>query len=113
MRWHSRITSFKPYEYIDEMISGPFKKWKHLHKFHDINGKQKTTTMTEVIDEVEFELLLTIDFTLMVGGSYLTIMRLCCMLFYSDRLNFSIGIVVLLLALSIFILSNRLHSILK
>jgi ligand-binding SRPBCC domain-containing protein len=58
MRWHSRITSFKPYEYIDEMISGPFKKWKHLHKFVNNDAKQKTiaTIMTEVKDEIEFEL---------------------------------------------------------
>lgn len=56
MSWHSKITFFKPFEYIDEMISGPFKKWKHLHRFHDINGNQKTTAMTEVIDEIEFEL---------------------------------------------------------
>ena len=33
------------------MLAGPFKKWRHLHKFHDIDGKQ-----TEVVDEIEFEL---------------------------------------------------------
>jgi ligand-binding SRPBCC domain-containing protein len=49
--WHSKITFLKPYEYIDEMLAGPFKKWRHLHKFHDIDGKQ-----TEVVDEIEFEL---------------------------------------------------------
>ena len=49
--WHSKITFLKPYEYIDEMLAGPFKKWRHLHKFHDIYGKQ-----TEVVDEIEFEL---------------------------------------------------------
>jgi ligand-binding SRPBCC domain-containing protein len=27
--WHSRITSLKPYEYVDEMLKGPFKKWRH------------------------------------------------------------------------------------
>ena len=52
MTWHSRITSLKPYEYIDEMFAGPFKKWRHLHKFNDIDGKEKT----EIIDEIEFEL---------------------------------------------------------
>lgn len=30
MTWHSRITFLKPYEYIDEMFAGPFKKWRHL-----------------------------------------------------------------------------------
>jgi ligand-binding SRPBCC domain-containing protein len=49
--WHSKITFLKPYEYIDEMLAGPFKKWRHLHKFHDIDRKQ-----TEVVDEIEFEL---------------------------------------------------------
>ena len=49
--WHSKITFLKRYEYIDEMLCGPFKKWKHLHKFHNVDGKQ-----TEVIDEIEFEL---------------------------------------------------------
>ena len=49
--WHSRVTSLKLYEYVDEMLKGPFKKWRHLHRFHDINQKQ-----TQVIDEVDFEL---------------------------------------------------------
>jgi ligand-binding SRPBCC domain-containing protein len=50
--WHSVISFLKPYEYIDEMLCGPFKKWKHLHRFYyDVNFKQ-----TQVIDEVEFEL---------------------------------------------------------
>ena len=51
MTWHSRITYLKLYEYVDEMLKGPFKKWRHLHRFHDINQKQ-----TQVIDEVDFEL---------------------------------------------------------
>jgi ligand-binding SRPBCC domain-containing protein len=33
------------------MLSGPFKKWRHLHRFGSIEGKQ-----TEIIDEVDFEL---------------------------------------------------------
>ena len=33
------------------MLAGPFKKWRHSHKFHDIDGKQ-----TETVDEIEFEL---------------------------------------------------------
>ena len=49
--WHSKVTFLKPYEYIDEMLAGPFKKWIHSHKFHDIDGKQ-----TEIVDEIEFEL---------------------------------------------------------
>jgi ligand-binding SRPBCC domain-containing protein len=23
------------------MLTGPFKKWRHLHKFQNINGKQR------------------------------------------------------------------------
>jgi ligand-binding SRPBCC domain-containing protein len=54
-RWHSVIKSIKPYQYLDEMLAGPLKKWRHLHKFNDINinNNQK---QTEVIDEVDFEL---------------------------------------------------------
>ena len=49
--WHSRITVLKPYEYVDEMISGRFKLWKHTHTFLDSkDGK------TEVIDEIDFAL---------------------------------------------------------
>lgn len=50
-RWHSKITLFKPYEYIDEMLEGPFKRWKHRHIFYDHDGKQTT-----ILDEIEFEL---------------------------------------------------------
>jgi ligand-binding SRPBCC domain-containing protein len=50
--WHSRITLVRPYEYVDEMLSGPFKRWKHLHKFrYDVQLNQ-----TEIADEVEFQL---------------------------------------------------------
>jgi ligand-binding SRPBCC domain-containing protein len=50
--WHSVITSIRPYEYVDIMLSGPFKRWRHVHKYYfDIEQNQ-----TEVVDEVEFEL---------------------------------------------------------
>ncbi len=49
--WHSKITLFQQYEYIDEMLEGPFMKWKHIHKFKRINKNE-----TEIIDEVEFSL---------------------------------------------------------
>ena len=57
--WHSKITSFsvspQQYLYVDEMLNGPFKKWRHLHKFHSVdnNNNQK---QTQVIDEIHFEL---------------------------------------------------------
>ena len=46
---HSKITFFQQYEYIDEMLEGPFIKWKHTHKFIRINSNK-----TEIIDKVEF-----------------------------------------------------------
>ncbi len=49
-RWHSRITSLSPYQYVDEMLSGRFKIWKHLHAF------QEAGEATKVIDEIDFEL---------------------------------------------------------
>lgn len=49
--WHSKITSLKPYVYVDEMLSGSFKVWKHVHAFRKIDEKT-----TEVIDEIDFEL---------------------------------------------------------
>ena len=49
--WHSKIIFFQKYEYIDVMLVGPFNKWKHFHKFKQINNNK-----TEVIDEVEFDL---------------------------------------------------------
>ena len=49
--WHSKITSMKPYEYVDEMITGRFKVWRHAHKFRAAGDKR-----TEVIDEMDFEL---------------------------------------------------------
>jgi ligand-binding SRPBCC domain-containing protein len=49
--WHSKIIFFQQYEYIDEMLTGPFKKWKHIHKFNQLKENE-----TEVIDEVEFDI---------------------------------------------------------
>ena len=49
--WHSKITWLKPYEYVDEMLSGRFKVWKHVHCFLRVNDNE-----TEVIDQISFEL---------------------------------------------------------
>jgi ligand-binding SRPBCC domain-containing protein len=65
MTWHSKITFVKEYEYVDEMLAGPFKKWTHSHKFRTIDGKQ-----TEIIDEVEFELPYGILGKLFEGYAY-------------------------------------------
>jgi ligand-binding SRPBCC domain-containing protein len=36
-RWHSVIKSIRPYQYLDEMLTGPLRKWRHLHQFNDCN----------------------------------------------------------------------------
>jgi ligand-binding SRPBCC domain-containing protein len=54
-RCHSVIKSIRPYQYLDEMLAGPLKKWRHLHKFNDINTNNNQK-QTEVIDEIDFEL---------------------------------------------------------
>jgi ligand-binding SRPBCC domain-containing protein len=63
--WRSKITFLKQYEYVDEMLDGPFKRWKHLHRFQDVDGKQ-----TEIIDEIEFELPYGIIGKLFEGYAY-------------------------------------------
>ena len=65
MTWHSKITFLKAYEYADEMMASQFKKWRHLHKFRNIDGKQ-----TEIIDEIEFELPYGILGKLFEGYAY-------------------------------------------
>ena len=49
--WHSKITALAPYEYVDEMLTGRFRMWKHVHGFRKIDEHT-----TEVIDEIDFEL---------------------------------------------------------
>ncbi len=49
--WHSKITSLAPHKYVDEMLTGRFRVWRHMHGFRKINKN-----MTEVIDEIDFEL---------------------------------------------------------
>jgi hypothetical protein len=39
--WHSMITFLKPYEYVDELLSGPFKKWKPENPAAKINAAPK------------------------------------------------------------------------
>ena len=52
-KWHSIVSlvDISKHMYIDEMVKGPFKKWKHVHLFSDI-GKNQTL----VTDTIEFEL---------------------------------------------------------
>ncbi len=52
-KWISKISlvDIPKHMYIDEMVKGPFKKWKHIHLFSEI-GKNRTV----VTDKIEFEL---------------------------------------------------------
>lgn len=49
--WKTKITSCKPYTYVDEMSEGLFKHWKHTHVFQKITENQ-----TRITDEIKFEL---------------------------------------------------------
>ena len=50
-RWHSTIRSLRPYQYLDEMLTGPF-NFTHLHRFYDINSNnnQKHTAFLHTVD---------------------------------------------------------------
>lgn len=62
--WHSKITELKPYVYVDEMLEGRFKVWKHTHAFERADGG------TKVIDEIEFELRYGIIGRMLEGYAY-------------------------------------------
>lgn len=54
-KWHSKITFFKPFRYVDEMITSEndkpiFSHWKHEHIF--VGDEMQT----RVIDNIQFEL---------------------------------------------------------
>lgn len=49
--WHSKIIKSEPYEYVDEIREGLFKRWTHTHRFTRITDSQ-----TSVMDEIAFEL---------------------------------------------------------
>ena len=51
MTWKTKITTCKPYTYVDEMSNSIFKRWKHTHVFDKTNQSQ-----TKITDKVEFEL---------------------------------------------------------
>ena len=52
-KWYSKISLVdkSKYKYIDEMVKGSFKKWKHVHIFSKIEKN-----LTVVTDKIEFEL---------------------------------------------------------
>lgn len=63
-KWHSKITELKPYVYVDEMLEGRFRVWKHTHAFERADGG------TKVIDEIEFELRYGIIGRMLEGYAY-------------------------------------------
>ncbi|MEM0965549.1 MAG: SRPBCC family protein [Verrucomicrobiota bacterium] len=49
--WRSRITSWEPpYQFADEQLKGPYRKWLHTHRFEACDHG------TRMKDEVEYEL---------------------------------------------------------
>jgi len=80
-KWHSMITSYsvspQQYLYVDEMLSGPFKIWRHRHKFYDVdnNNNQK---QTQLIDEIDFELPYGIIGKLFDGYAFRRLEKLFC-----------------------------------
>ena len=73
--WHSIIRSLFPYQYLDEMLTGPFKRWTHLHRFYEINTN-KHQKQTEVIDEVNFEIPYSYIGKLFEGYAYSRLQKL-------------------------------------
>lgn len=50
--WRTRIESYDPgREFVDVQLSGPYRRWRHVHAFEDADGGG-----TLVHDRVEYEL---------------------------------------------------------
>ncbi len=51
LRWTSRIVRWEPpYAFIDEQVSGPYRRWHHEHRFQEQEGG------TLITDRVEYSL---------------------------------------------------------
>jgi len=51
IRWRTRIESFEPISrFIDIQLSGPYRRWHHLHEFSEVQGG------TEMRDCVDYDL---------------------------------------------------------
>jgi len=52
MRWRSQITTWNPpFEFVDEQLKGPYRRWHHRHTFESRDGG------TLVGDEVNYDVL--------------------------------------------------------
>lgn len=50
MRWRTLIESFEPgVQFVDVQLRGPYKLWRHTHRFFDEGGNTRMT------DDVEYE----------------------------------------------------------
>jgi len=50
--WHTRITAWEPgVRFIDEQMSGPFRRWVHEHRFEALSDSS-----TRIRDEVRYSL---------------------------------------------------------
>ena len=49
IRWQSEITTWEPpHRFVDEQRRGPYRLWRHLHAFEEVDGG------TRAIDRVEY-----------------------------------------------------------
>ena len=49
IRWIARVENFSPTGFDDIQTSGPFKSWKHAHRFEALDENN-----TQVVDNVEY-----------------------------------------------------------
>jgi ligand-binding SRPBCC domain-containing protein len=48
--WRTRIESVEPgVHFVDRQVSGPYRRWRHRHTFHDVPGG------TEMCDRVDYD----------------------------------------------------------
>ena len=40
IRWRTKITMWEPpFQFVDEQLVGPYRIWRHLHTFQEVNGQ--------------------------------------------------------------------------